>query len=156
MSDYAYSGFDVFIDRLRFIVSSAEQVLGRRDVNRVGYRKIDSILLEPVASYFDACSIFNPSLFGLLRSGLAVTDSLTASEEVVILDRDGKVCNLKHRLKKLEKANSFEANLDYDLVDKTGQTIDTALGQTLPEMNNIHFDLFMWAVTPDFVKIMES
>lgn len=155
VSDFDYDGFESFLQRLKEFIQLVGKVLGKRDVNKVGLRKINSIITEPVESYADACSIFNTALFGLLRSGLPVPESISATEEVIVLETQGKLSLLRNRFTKRDKPNSYEANLDFDLVDTTEQKAEDALNVTLPKLNDIHFDLFMWAVTPDMIELME-
>lgn len=54
VSDFDYDGFESFLLRLKQFVALVDKVLGKRDVKKVGLRKINSIITEPVESYADA------------------------------------------------------------------------------------------------------
>jgi len=157
VSDFSYDGFDAFSSRLAAWCAQIEEVLGSRDVNKVGLRKINSVLAQSVHSTSDLCAIFNPSLFASIRSGLVKFDALELNEEVIVLQKDETLSVLRNRVKKLEgEATTFEANLDFDVVDKFKHSMDDVFETVLPALNTVHFDLFMWAVTDEMISLMEE
>jgi uncharacterized protein (TIGR04255 family) len=157
VSDHSYESFEAFSEQLQSYVSIVTELLGSEwHINKTGFRKINSIIIEQVQSYPEACAIFNPVLFGSLRAGLAHTDALKISEEVLILEKQGKLCILRNVLKALDRPNAYEASLDFDLVDQTKYTTMEALKDILPSLNELHFDLFMWAITDELIQSMEG
>jgi len=157
VSDFSYDGFNAFSTRLAAWCKQIEDVLGSRDVNKVGLRKINSVLAQSVHSTNDLCAIFNPSLFTSIRSGLVKFDALELNEEVIVLQKDEMLSVLRNRVKKLDgEATTFEANLDFDVVDKSEHSMNDVFETVLPALNVIHFDLFMWAVTGEMISLMEE
>jgi uncharacterized protein (TIGR04255 family) len=157
VSDNSYDGYEAFSERLQCYVSIVTELLGSGwSINKTGLRKINSIIIEQVQSYSEACAIFNPVLFGSLRSGLAHSGSLKISEEVLILEEQGKLCVLRNGLKALDHPNAYEAILDFDLVDQSKYTTEQVFTDVLPILNELHFDLFMWAITDEMLQSMED
>ncbi len=155
-SDNAYDGFESFLSRLREYSAVIAEIIGIDSITKIGLRKINSILIEPVVAYQDAFSIFNPALFAVARSGLVMADALKGAEDVNILERNGSMCILRARLKKMTSPSTYEANLDFDLVDRNVSTLSDAINKVFPELNDTHFDLFMWAATSDLIRLMEE
>lgn len=157
-SDFAYEGFDNFLAQLKSLWTVVAPKIGLTEqhaVNKVGVRKINSIIMEPVSSLQDALSVFNPALFNVPRSGVITREAFKATEEVTILDRDNNLCVLRARLQKRDD-NSLEANLDFDLVNLTANNFTKSFEEVLPTLNQTHFDLFMWAVTSELINLMEK
>jgi len=157
VSDFSYDGFDAFSARLFDWCKQIENLLGSRDVNKVGMRKINSVLAQSVCSTSDLCAIFNPSLFASIRSGLVKLDALELNEEVIVLQKGDTLSVLRNRVKKLDgEATTFEANLDFDVVDKAEYSMNDVFETALPALNTVHFDLFMWAVSDEMISLMEE
>ena len=156
LSEYRYTGFDEFLKKLQLVYDTSSKILGEREVSRVGFRKINSILAGPVDSLAQACTMFNPSLFSVVRNGLAATSSVKLFEDTLMLERGKYSCLLKHRLRALPETGKFEFNLDFDLLRNTDLEPSSIFSEILPEMNEQHFDLFMWSVTDDMRKLMEG
>lgn len=164
ISDLNYEGFEVFSailseacqTILKLVVHQDQATQTEPKVNKVGLRKINSIIIEPVLSYQDACAIFSQPLFAQVRSGLLSQDSLRAHEEVTVLERGTSLCVLRAKMQKLATPSSYEANLDFDFVDLTQTTVKQVFEETLPKLNKAHFDLFMWSATEELIKLMES
>lgn len=158
LTDYAYEGFEAFSDRFRISFDGIGHILGldkSTTISKVGLRKVNSVVMEPVSSLPDALSVFNPSLFNLARSGLLRREAFKASEEVTVLDRDNKICLLRTRLQQ-KSETSLEANLDFDFVSTLPQSCEEVFSGVLPALNQAHFDLFMWAVTAELIQLMEK
>ncbi|MGK5090532.1 TIGR04255 family protein [Deltaproteobacteria bacterium TL4] len=155
-SDYSYQGFDDFERRLKGYFKIIEKELGKLSPIKVGFRKINSIIVEPVTSYSDACSIFNPSLFGTLRSGIAGKDALKLIEESMVLELGQDICLIRNQFKQLDKADRYQAVLDFDLIRKEPGNIKNVMENILPSFNARHFDLFMWSITDTMIKLMEE
>lgn len=157
VSDNAYDGFEAFSKRLESYVSIFTALIGSElRINKTGLRKINSIIIEPVQSYAEACEVFNPVLFGALRSGLVRGDALKISEEVLVLEKQNKICVLRNALKALESSNAYEAILDFDFVDNAKYTSQQVLSDVLPCLNELHFDMFMWTITDALLEAMED
>ncbi len=157
-SDFAYEGFDNFLAQLKTLWTVIAPTIGLTEqhaVNKVGLRKINSIIMEPVSSFQDALSVFNSALFNIPRSGLIAREAFKVTEEVTVLDRDNNLCVLRARLQKRDD-NSLEANLDFDLVNLTANNFTKSFVEVLPALNQTHFDLFMWAVTSELIDLMEK
>jgi len=157
VSDNTYVGFDSFLDRLNsYLNIFTQNIQNNFLIIKTGFRKINSIIVEPASSYSEVCEIFNPVLFGVIRSGLACADALKISEETLVLEKQSKVCILKNVLRALNRPSSYEAILDFDLVDNNIYTATQVFEQVLPELNQLHFDLFLWAITDELLKAMEE
>lgn len=156
LSAYEYEGFEKFVDTLRGIVDVLMDVFGVTEIERVGLRKIDSIIAEEISSYEDACSIFNPAFFGLLRSGLPLNGTVKGTEEAMVLEKDGKTCLLKSRFLRLEKPDKYQAELDFDLIDTGSFTTEQCFSEVLGTLNQLHYDLFMWAVTDVMLGLLNE
>lgn len=154
-SDFAYGGFSEFITLLTKVVNVLQAHLGVLQVNKTGLRKIDSIIAEKVESYLEACAMFNPSFFGALRSGLPAFGSVKVAEDAIVLEKDTMLSVLRATLTQLDSQDKYQANLDFDLVDRSATDAITALEKTLPKLNDLHFDLFMWAITKDLLNMLE-
>jgi uncharacterized protein (TIGR04255 family) len=157
-SDFSYDGFENFLSRFKALWDAIASVVGLTEqhvVNKVGLRKINSIVMEPVSSFQDALSVFNPALFNTARSGLVVREAFKVAEEVTVLDRDGNICLLRTKLQKRNE-NGLEANLDFDFVNLSQNNFAKVFTEVLPALNQGHFDLFMWAVTSELIKLMEA
>ncbi len=144
-SDFNYTGFEQFSALFKEICSGILTFMPQADVKKVGLRKIDSIIINPVNSYQDACVIFNPALFASLRSGLIKEGTLNAHAEISVIEKGSNLCVMRAQMKKQSSPLSYEACLDFDFVDMTPTTIDQVFTKTLPELNDNHFELFMWA-----------
>jgi uncharacterized protein (TIGR04255 family) len=157
VSDFSYEGFESFSKQLKSYASIVKELLGSEwSINKTGFRKINSIIIEQVKSYPEAYEIFNPVLFGSLRAGLAHFDALKISEEVLILEKQGKLCVLRNGLKATDHPDTYEATLDFDLVDNNKYSIDQIFADILPTLNELHFDLFIWAITDALIQTMEA
>lgn len=157
ISDHSYDGYEAFSERMQHYVSIVTELLGEKwGINKIGLRKISSIIIEEAQSYSEAYAIFNPVLFGSLRAGLAHVGALKVSEEVLVLERQGKLCLLRNGIKALDRPNSYEATFDFDLVDQSKYTVEQVFNDVLPALNELHFDLFMWAVTDELLQIMRD
>ena len=157
VSDFSYTGFDSFMERMNDWGKSMEKILGSRCVNKVGLRKISSIFIKSVYSTKELCTMFHPSLFASIRSGLIHFDALVLNEEVLVLQKDESLSVLRNRIKKQDhELNSFEANLDFDILIHKEHKLEETLNEILPQMNADHFDLFMWAVTDEMIHLMEK
>lgn len=155
-SDYSYEGFEKFSEQFYSIILEVSKRISFVMVNKVGFRKINSIKIAPVNSLHDACMIFSPNIFKTVRSGLIVDDSLKLNEERILLEKGNNVCLAQFRIKKVQEQASYEAHLDFDIISKNVTDIETVFNKSLPEINCAHFDLFMWAVTEDLIKLMEA
>lgn len=158
ISDFNYDGFEQFNERLKKICQGVSKFVPRTQVRKVGLRKVDSIVIEPVHSYQDACVIFNPVLFASIRSGFIKEGTLTAHEEVSVIERDTLKCIIRARINKkssVSTMNSYESTLDFDFLDLTPMDINDVFSNKLPELNKNHFDLFMWAASDELIKLLE-
>jgi len=155
-SDFSYVGFEKFLEILQSITIETAKIIPFKKVNKVGLRKINSIKIAPVVTFQDACVIFNPAVFQTIRSSIVANDSLTFNEERIVLEKESKFYMLQFRMSKLNEPNAFDANLDFDVVSKESIDTETVFSQSLPELNEEHFDLFMWAVTDDLINLMEA
>lgn len=156
ISDSSYEGFTSFVGLVSKVCTEVSKFVPRNEINKVGLRKINSILIEPVVSYQDACAIFNPVLFSVVKSGLIPQEALKANEEVVVVERGTHLCVIRTKLQKLPNPNAYEANLDFDFVDLSPSNLEKALKETLPALNDSHFSLFIWAASPELIKLMET
>jgi len=150
-----YTGFEDFSSALDNIVTCLTTHLENRDVVKVGLKKVNSIVMEKVTRYDAACSIFNPAIFALLRSGLP-TSSVKIAQEVLVLETESSASLLRNTLRALDDKNSYEASLDFDVVSRKTSTSKVALETTLKELNQVHFDLFKWAVTKEMIALMNK
>lgn len=155
ISDFNYEGFDSFNERFKMVCEGVSQFVPRTEVRKVGLRKIDSIVIEPVKSYQDACSIFNPALFAIIRSGLIEEGTLKAHQEELFIEKQGIRCILRARMTQISEV-AYESSLDFDFVDMETASLDQVFTNKLPELNNRHFEIFMWAASDELIKLMES
>ena len=157
-SEFNYSSFENFQTRFKALFDKAREIISIDDsipVNKVGMKKINSVVIQPFTSFEDNLSVFNPALFGTARSGLLTFEYFRVSEETtLLLDTDEKLFLLKTKLEK-KTDDTVEATLDFDFV-KLGKNInfEEAFNTILPDLNQCHFDLFMWSVTDVMKDIM--
>ncbi len=158
-SDFNYSSFEEYQDKFRTIFEKVSEILSFKDdclVNKIGFKKINSVAIQPITSFQDSLSIFNTALFGLARSGLLKFEKFKISEETIILEEtNDKLFILRTRLTKTQE-DAVDAVIDSDFV-KLGNdiNIDEVFNEILPSLNQCHFDLFMWSVTDDMRNLME-
>ena len=159
-SDFNYSSFEEFQLRFRALFDKMSEIVSLDDsipVNKVGLKKINSVLIQPFISFQDNLSVFNPALFGTARSGLLKFEHFGVSEETTVLQKtDDKLFLLKTILTKTQ-SDAADVTLDFDFV-KLGKdmNIDDVFNDILPSLNQCHFDLFMWSVTDTMRDIMEK
>ncbi|MFK5914161.1 MAG: TIGR04255 family protein [Woeseiaceae bacterium] len=159
-SDFNYSSFEEFQSRFRAIFEKVSEILSFSDdsiVNKIGFKKINSVAIQPITSFQDSLSIFNAALFGIARSDLFKFDKFKVCEETIVLEEtNDKLFILRTRLTKSQE-DSADAVIDSDFV-KLGKdiSIDEVFNEILPSLNQCHFDLFMWSVTDDMRNLMES
>ncbi len=157
ISDHAYQGFNSFSSTFKEVASIALEVLKiPTEINKVGFRKINSIFVEDTQSYSEAVAVFNPAIFSIPESGLIASDSLKGLENVIVSEKEKKTFILRGILAKQQKPDTYQGTLDFDLVNRNLIKFDEVFSSLLPEMNQLHFDLFMWAVTEDLIKVMEA
>lgn len=154
-SDFNYIGFKEFLEKLKIISPIIENTF-QCEIERVGFRKINSILVDPVESYIEACELFNPALFGVVRSGLPVISSITNYEDVLLLEKDDYKCFIKTRFMKKGEPSEYEINLDFDLINEKIKTFEDLFDGTLKKMNQTHFDLFLWSITAELKDLMSK
>lgn len=155
-SDFQYEGFEKFSALFQELCEGISKFVPRHDVIKLGLRKIDSVVIDPVNSYQDACAIFNDALFANVRSGLIKEGDLKAHEETTVVERGSHLCVIRALMKKLSSPSTYEAYLDFDFIDTTRTNIDSIFTTELQELNNSHFDLFMWAASDELLSLMEE
>ncbi len=155
-SDFSYKGFDDFKEIVEKIKEILESDINSFEVNKVGLRKINSIKIEPVESFKEACSLFNSAIFANIKSGLISPDSLKVHEEVTILEKDNLLSVLKFSISKLETPKAYEVNFDFDLVDTEKTNFKEVIQTKLASLNDTHFNLFMWAIEDKMIELMEA
>ena len=158
LSDFAYDNLENFMKRFYELFKTLESVLDISEnstVEKIGLRKIDSIIIKPVTNIPDSLSIFNPSLFSIARSGLILIDTFSTLEEALVLQKEEHLSIVKTRLSK-KADDALEANLDFDLIYRSESNFNEAFTTILKKLNQIHFDLFMWSVTDKMIKVMEA
>jgi len=151
-----YEGFEAFTTDLEAITKALEGAVGKLTISKTGLRKVDLIKVGPVDDLVQACNAFSPNLFGMLRSGLASLENFNVSEEAMVFKSKDKTCLIRTIFKKASPDKYFDVTLDFDLVDTATHSLEQTLEQVLPNLNELHFDLFMWAVTKELVSIMEE
>lgn len=156
-SESLYQGFAEFLKSLfkniDTLISGLN--LANTDVLKVGLRKINAITIDEVDHLPDALGIFNSSLFGLARSGIAAHKDISAYEEALVINKDQANCILRTSLQNLQD-KKFAANLDFDLINTTPTSLEIIQKSVLPELNDLHFSIFRWAVTNELIKLMEE
>jgi uncharacterized protein (TIGR04255 family) len=158
ISDFGYDSFESFSQRIGKwieVILSVAQLPKETIVSKVGLRKVSSVIIKPIVTFESALSIFNPSLFSLARSGLLKPESLNVSEEVVQQESDGNHCILNTILKK-KADDALEATLNFDLISLIATPYSEVFEKKLPSMNNVHYDLFMWAITDRMKELMRN
>jgi len=154
-SEFQYTGFENFSNNIEQIYELLAPMLDIDTITCVGFRKINSILVGPVNSIQDAISVFNPSLFGMARSGIAETQSIKAFDGSLVLQKNDYACMIKHSLRNLDENARFEVNLDFDLLDQKRRN-NLELRPVLQNLNDTSFDLFSWAAGEKLIKIMSA
>lgn len=159
-SDLNYSSFEKYQSKFRDIYNKVSEILSFDEsvaINKVGFRKVNSVVIQPFSSFQDGLSIFNPALFGTARSGLLKVEKFRINEETTVLEEtNDKLFILRTKLIRSGE-DSVDVTMDADFV-KVGKdiSINEALDEILPSLNQCHFDLFMWSVTDEMRHLMES
>jgi uncharacterized protein (TIGR04255 family) len=156
LSDSGYVSFEEFLKQLKLAAAIVAAKLDSRVVRKVGLRKINSIRIDSVQDLGEAVAVFNPVLFSAARSGAVVMESLKSTQEVIAMERDKDTCVLRSALLSTGMPGTFDAHLDFDLIDQSSRQLDEVFADRLPEMNRSLFDVFMWSVTPSFLEILET
>lgn len=154
-SDFAYEGFESFHNHQSDVLNSLEPIFGAITVNKTGLRKINSLIIDPVDSYIDACAIFNLDVFGLLRGGIAQANTVKATEETLVLERDEQLSVIRLQFRRADTPKRYEAILDFDIVDRNETSTKAAL-EILPQINQRHFDLFMWSISDQMITMLDT
>jgi len=148
-----YKGFEDFHSRFKSIAEFVNNTLGNREVTKVSLQKVNSIVMGDVTLYEEACSVFNKAIFAVLRSGLP-SPNVKVAQEVLVMEDGNSASMLRNTFKALEAPNSYEATLDFDVVNREASTLEQTLNTNLIQLNQTHFDLFKWAVTDEMISIM--
>ena len=161
-SEFNYSSFEEFNKSFQSYIETIFEILSVDNdyelvANKVGLRKINSVLIQPVNSIQNALGIFNASLFSVPRSGLLNFESFKVHEEATILDKtEEELSVLKAKLTK-PQIDALEATIDFDFVRTTQSiSLDKVFSETLPVLNQEHFDAFMWSITDELITVMET
>lgn len=154
MSDMAYAGFEDFKNRLQALISAVCECVGDVSVTKIGLRKLNAIRIDSAADPAEAVAAFGGQLFGLARSRAISPKSFKASHELLALERDGSVCNLRTTLASTGTPNSYDVQLDFDVQRK--DTTSASLDSELATMNAFIYDIFRWAITEEFIPVLES
>lgn len=159
-AEFGYLGFEEFKKSFQLYFSEILGILGldcNLQFNKVGLRKINSVMIQPVSSMQNALSIFNASLFSVPRSGLLNFDAFKAHEEVTVLDQmEDELSVLRVKLIK-SQSDTLEASIDFDFVSvQSDLTLERVFDEVLPALNQDHFDAFMWSVTEELITVMET
>ena len=124
-SSFSYISFEDYQSKFKDIFRVVSEVLSFDDnftINKVGFRKINSVVIQPFSSFQNNLSIFNPALFGTARSGLLKFDKFKINEDTTVLEEtDDKLFILRTKLMKTAE-DSIEATIDADFV-KLGKKI---------------------------------
>jgi uncharacterized protein (TIGR04255 family) len=154
LSDMAYAGFEDFKSRLHAAIELVRANVSHAPVTKIGLRKLNAIRVDSVADPAQAVAPFNSQLFGLARSRAVVPSGFKASHELLLLERDASVCNLRATLAATGMPNAYDVQLDFDVQQK-GQ-FSESLDPELSTMNAFIYDIFRWAITEDFITVLES
>lgn len=156
-SDTDYKSIEEFLEKFEDCFNQVKKLLGidyKEKTTRIGLRKINSIIIKPVTALSLALNVFNPSLFGVARSGLFTMENLKNIEDVALLEKNSYSCIIRSKLQR-QGIDSLIAQLDFDLISQNQMTIKDAFSKGLIEINQTHFDLFMWSITKDMLNLME-
>jgi uncharacterized protein (TIGR04255 family) len=115
---------------------------------------VNAIRVDSADDPAQAVATFNSQLFGLARSGAVLPTAFKAAFEVLVLERDGAVCNLRTSLSATGMPNSYDVQLDFDVQRK--QQASEPLDLELSAMNAFIYDVFRWTITDDFIPVLES
>lgn len=153
-SEYEYTGFDDFQNRLELVASVVQKFLGVENIRSISLRKINSILIGGVSSLPEAFSVFNSDIFSVIGSGISKTSAMKRFEGSLYLDENGKACVFRYRATQLDAPDKFEAVLDFDLIDNVERGLESVFSEPMDELNKTSFDMFMWAVNKELTEVM--
>ncbi|MGH8219044.1 MAG: TIGR04255 family protein [Steroidobacteraceae bacterium] len=153
LSDMAYSGFEDFRSRLGIAATLVRQQVSDAPVTKIGLRKVNAIRIDSVADPAQAVAPFNSQLFGLARSRAIVPAALKACHELLFLERGTLTCNLRTTLSAPGTPNSYDVQLDFDVQQRQQPE---SLDSELAAMNSFIYDVFRWAITDEFIGVLES
>lgn len=154
LSDMAYTGFDDFKARLHTAIMLVRDNVGDALVGKIGLRKINAIRVDSASDPVDAVASFNSQLFGIARSGAILPPAFKAAHEVLFLERGTSVCNLRTALTATGMPNSYDVQLDFDVQRR--EQLSESLDSELFTMNAFIYDVFRWAITDEFITVLES
>ncbi len=158
-SDLSYAGYSEYLEAFSSTVNSILTIIAggnNTSVTKITLKKVNSVNIAPVTSFREALRIFNQALFSIPRSGLLKLSLFQVHEEVSVLHKtDEKLAVLKSKLQKSD-SDTLQATLDIDFVRLIPPTPVGEAIKYLDQLNQDHFDLFMWAVTDELRQIMES
>lgn len=153
-SDYSYESFEKFSESLYSLCDQIKIILLQKII-KVGLRKINSIVIDPVKSYEEAFSIFNPIIFGEIRSGLLKESVLSFNQSITVLEKDKQSCIIRSQMQKI-KETAYEATLDFDFIYLNETDLKGVFEDFLASMNKWHYDLFIWVVSDELISLMDS
>lgn len=153
LSDMAYGGFEDFKKRLYAATKLVRDHVSDAPVSKMGLRKVNAIRVDSVGDPAQAVAPFNSQLFGLARSGAVLPTAFKTAHELLVLERDGSVCNLRTSLLATGMPSTYDVQLDFDIQQKQQPS---ELDVELSTMNAFIYDVFRWAITDDFITVLES
>jgi len=153
MSIQNYESFEDFFPIFQKSVKIMEDTLTVRPVSKIGLKKVNKIEISGFKSIDSVCDIFNSNLLGGFRSGVGQLEDLVATQESFVFKRNGITCFLTLNISKKEN-NILVAILEFDCVVQKNTTTKEVFEQILSDINEFHFDLFMWSITKKFRELL--
>lgn len=125
-------------------------------LKKIGFRKINSFIIRDVKSLSEITELFNDTLFSRLNTQFFALDSFNNYRDNFILSKNNtkQIVNTScSKINGIEKA--YEIILDNDII--LNDTINNDLLFTnLAKINQMHFDVFCWAISDKLKDILNK
>lgn len=125
------------------------------NIQQVGFRKINAIVVREVVNYHDITDLFNNNLFNFIKCDLFDINDLENYRDNFILSKHNSkvIVNTScAKIKNIEK--SYEVVIDTDIIQNSVD--NTKVIDIIKEMNQLHFDTFCWFTSDKMKNIMNE
>ena len=150
-----YSNFDNFIEEIKYFFENVIFLIPY-DIKKIGFRKINSIVVSEVDSYADITDLFNKELFTFIKSGLFEFDTLENYRDNFTLRKNNTKIIVNTACSKIQNlSRAYEVTIDEDIILEESICKKDVV-EILAKINQMHFDLFCWLTSQKMKEVMEE
>lgn len=125
------------------------------DINQVGFRKINAIVVRDVSDYRNITDLFNDNLFNFMKCDLFDINNLENYRDNFTLSKNNSKIIVNTSCAKIQNIeNSYEIVIDTDIIQNE---IDNAMFiNVIKDINHLHYNTFCWFTSEKMKKIMNG